>query len=249
MMTLTFHEQRLKQFFAIPFEPRAFAYAKAPRDWVRSMGLEGVDFADTLLSTAQSREAVRQLCQNEGFPLLYRYICAMAWGNQGAGKSRKHAQRAWGERERLAPILAAITAGNCSRADAYALFCGVGSIAGLGPSYFTKLIYFFWPDECCYIMDQWTAKSINYLTGEKLVPMTGGYVANHKDGEHYERYCQTVELLAGLTDSPGRLSGAQTEMRLFCHGGRSAGPWRKVVREHERLQAASKNNQHDSSRR
>lgn len=242
-MTITFHEQRLRQFLAIPFEHQTFAYAKAPQNWVRSMALEGVDFADILPAAAQSREDVRRLCRNEDFPLMYRYICVMAWGNQGAGKSRKHAQRAWGARERLTPILAAIAAGACNRAEAYALFCGVGAVAGLGPSYFTKLIYFFWPDERCYIMDQWTAKSINYLYGEKLVPMTGSYVATSTDGKHYERYCQAVELLAGLTDVRERLSGSQTEMRLFCRGGRSPGPWRKIIREHDRLQATSNKQQ------
>lgn len=240
-MNMTFHENRLQQFHAIPFEHQTFAYAKAPRDWVRSMKLEGVDFADTLPAVAQSREDVRRLCRSGNFPLLYCYICVMAWGNQGAGKSRRHAQRAWSERERLIPILAAIAAGTISRVQAYALFCGAGAIAGLGPSYFTKLLYFFWPDECCYIMDQWTAKSINYLCGEKLVPMSGGYVATFTDGNHYERYCQAVELLAGLTDARERLSGAETEMRLFCRGGRLPGPWRKIIREEDRLQATRKN--------
>lgn len=240
-MNIVFKEQRLKQFLAIPFEHRTFAYAKAPQAWVRSVGLEGVDFADTLPAAAQSREDVRQLCQNKHLSLLYRYICAMAWGNQGAGKSRKHAQSAWRARERLLPTLSAIVTGKCSRADAYALFCGDGAIAGLGPSYFTKLLYFFWPDERCYIMDQWTAKSINYLCDEQLVPMTGSYVANYKDGRHYERYCQAVERLADMTASHERLSGSQMEMRIFCSGGKPPGPWRTIVREHDRLRKDVRN--------
>ena len=231
-MTITFLEPRLAQFLAIPFEHQIFAYAKAPQTWVQSMGLEGADFAVPLPAQAQSREDVRQLCRSEDFPLLYRYICAMAWGNQGAGKSRRYARLAWAERERLEPLLAAIVAGNIDRAEAYALFCGAGAVKGLGPAYFTKLLYFFWPEPRCYIMDQWTARSVNYLTGKKMVRMSGNFVAPNNDGVHYERYCLAVESLANLTDPEQRLNGAETEMRLFCRGGKLAGPWRTIIRSH-----------------
>lgn len=233
-MMITFHEQRLAQFLAIPFEHQIFAYARAPQAWVRSMGLAGADFVVALPAQAQTREEVRQLCRNEEFPLLYRYICAMAWGNQGAGKSRRYAQLAWAGRERLEPLLAAIAAGSISRAAAYESFCGGGAVKGLGPSYFTKLLYFFWPEERCYIMDQWSARSVNYLTGEKLVRMSANYVAPSNDGERYDRYCLAVESLASLADAERRLSGAETEMRLFCRGGKLAGPWRTIIRAHNR---------------
>lgn len=233
-MTITFDNERVAQFLAIPFEYQLFASAKAPQVWVLSVGLEGVDFAATLPAAAQTREEVRRLCRNEEFPLLYRYICAMAWGSQGGGARSRNARWAWAERERLELLLAAIVAGNIDRAQAYALFCGSGAIKGLGPAYFTKLLYFFWPDERCYIMDQWTARSVNYLTGEKMVRMSGNYVASNNDGKRYERYCQAVESLADSTGPEKRLSGAETEMRLFCRGGKPAGRWRTIIRAHVR---------------
>ena len=44
-------------------------------------------------------------------------------------------------------------------------------------------------------MEQWIAKSINYLYGEKLVPMTAASVATYKDGRHYEATAKRLNFL------------------------------------------------------
>jgi hypothetical protein len=228
---MTFIPDRLQRFLSIPFAHQPFSYAKAPQSWVASLQLDGAVFDAELPAIAQTREEVRSLCRDNRLDLMYRYICAMAWGNQGPGLRHRHAIAAWAQRDRLRPILARVYAGDLDRAEAYTLFCGQGMILGLGPSYFTKLLYFFSPIETFYIMDQWTAKSINYLCKERVVPMAGDNVATRKDGDHYELYCRAVETLAAMTRETEDLSGAQTEMRLFCHGGRPPGAWRKIIQD------------------
>ncbi|MES3023443.1 MAG: hypothetical protein V4857_17910 [Pseudomonadota bacterium] len=229
-MTIEFDPARLAQFHAIPFGHQRFAQAKAPQAWVDSLALEGANFDIALPAVVQSREEVRALCRNPAYPLMYRYICAMAWGNQGAGKGGGNARRAWEQRDRLVVILQRLVGGATSRNEAYTLFCGAGRVAGLGPSYFTKLLFFFWPDETCYIMDRWTAASMNYLCRRKLVPMSTEHITARKDGVCYELYCQAVEQLAVMPDGGAPLTGEQTEMRLFCRGGKPPGPWRAIVK-------------------
>jgi len=154
----------------------------------------------------------------------------MAWGNQ----MPRNARLTWVHLERLAKIVEQVYRGGLTRKRAYELFCGNGAINGLGPAYFTKLLFFFSPAPSFYIMDQWTAKSINYLADENVIPLaadsrqTNGPCPKKNSGVTYARYCTIVDDLAQMHTPP--LTGAQTEQKLFCSGSPNVGRWRTIIR-------------------
>ena len=59
---------------------------------------------------------------------------------------------------------------------------------GIGPAYYTKLIYFLCHQEAA-IMDQWTAKAVNVLSGEKLIKLDNKKTVAQRNGEEvYKKY-------------------------------------------------------------
>jgi hypothetical protein len=150
----------------------------------------------------------------------------MAWGLQGATGKRTPAI-AWANKTEIKQRLMLLRAGHYTRARAYDLFAH-NPIPGLGPSYFTKLIYFFQPDTGAYIMDQWTAKSINLITGHHVVRIYGASPASANSCENYESFCQVIDYLAMLEGC----TGDELEQRLFSQNaqyGRQRGAWREHV--------------------
>jgi hypothetical protein len=152
----------------------------------------------------------------------------MAWGGQGQGPGKaQHVRNAWIARGAISEKLAALRVGNLSRAEAYDLFSGHQAIAGLGPSYLTKLLYFFSPELTFYIMDQWTVKSVNLLTGEHICRIHGAAPSYLNTGRNYQAFCEVVDDLAVLHGS----TGEEIEQRLFSSGGIPRAPWRQHVYE------------------
>lgn len=131
---------------------------------------------------------------------------------------------AWQHRLRLECDLTRLREG-ATRSAAYNLICGEGAIKGHGPSFFTKLLYFFSPCPTSYIMDQWTAKSINLLTGRLVVRMDGDFPSGDNTGANYQNFCEEVDAVAALIGC----SGQEAEERLFSRGGRPRWRWREYV--------------------
>lgn len=227
---MTFHAQRLQDFLALPFQAREFASAMTPQTWVQSYLDRPVSCLSALPSRAQTRAEVYATCRDESLSFEHRFICAMAWGSQ----MPRNARLTWVHLERVAKIVEHVYRGGLTREHAYELFCGKQAIAGLGPAYFTKLLFFFSPQPSFFIMDQWTAKSINYLASEDVVPLspgseqTNGPCPRKNSGATYARYCKMVDQLAQLHTPP--LTGEQTEQKLFCSGSPNVGPWRAMIR-------------------
>ena len=171
------------------------------------------------------RKQVRDICQNPDIPVLFAYLCVMAWGNQGgAGRGSQHVQSAWAEKTKLKKHLSLLRAGDLTRSDAYSLFTGTGKIKGIGPAYWTKLLYFFTPIQNFYIMDQWTSKSINLLTGRQVVRMEGNVASGDNKCGNYQSYCEEVDVIADLL----KLPGDDVEEMLMSSKGSS---WRKHVKK------------------
>lgn len=212
-------------FAGIPNVPQG-PVGYAPKKWAASHRLTGVPSAAALPALKLDRHGVRNICLNPANDVLFGYVCAMAWGMQGAGPGgRGHVASAWAERARLIPKLNALRAGELSRAAAYDLFTGRGAVPGLGPSYFTKLLYFFSPKPTFYIMDQWTGKSVDLLTGGWVVRMAGAAPSNLNKGGNYPAFCEEIDSLAGLLGN----TGEQIEERMFSKGGKHLAPWRAHV--------------------
>ncbi|MAJ79676.1 hypothetical protein [Sulfitobacter sp. TMED3] len=104
-------------------------------------------------------------------------------------------------------------------------------ISGIAPAFFTKLIFFAAPKLNGYIMDQWTARSVNLVCQKPFIRITkNGWVEPRNTPEIYEKFCHTVEQLTLDCDFG---SAEETELRLFGTGGRAkkACTWRKHVRK------------------
>ena len=197
-----------------------------PSAWVKRHGLSKVPKVSALPNYQLDRNAVRSICQNAGYPLLFSYVCAMAWGGQGGGAGgKRHVAVAWKAQKRITSILNQLRSGSLSRQAAYNLF-RINPVSGLGPSFFTKLIYFFSPQPSFYIMDQWTAKSINLLTGRPVVRIGNKAPNDFNKPGNYQAFCEEVDLIAGMLG----VSGEVAEERLFSQGGRHPWPWRRYVK-------------------
>jgi hypothetical protein len=160
-------------------------------------------------------------------------VAILGWG----GMRRDHARSVLLTSEAWLPIAQAIRTQALGRQEAYSRFMharNAKQLKGMGPAFFTKLIYFLGKDapERGYIMDQWTALSANLLTGRKMVDLhilKGGFrVSDKNDPNVYDEFCRFIENLAlDLKVSPD-----DAEMRIFSVGGSSSkiGEWRAYLK-------------------
>lgn len=180
----------------------------------------------------------------QGTPADLACAAILAWG----GMHRQHGKKLFATTEWL-EVAERIRVGELNRSQAYDAFAELrrrGEAPGMGPAYFTKLIFFLAPQTSGspargYIMDQWTACSINLLLGAPAAVLTDcSYswnkrgeleaqytVSNCNDGARYERFCAAVEELAGLLS----LSPLETELLLLSEGGKQPLMWRSYVKE------------------
>jgi hypothetical protein len=209
----------------VPFQALG-AGGVPPYHWVKKYDLEGVPRQTQLPDFQLDRKAVRTICRDETIPVLHGYACAMAWGGQGGSFGGPHVRSAWILRKEVKRHLELVRSEDIGRRASYGLFQQGGSITGLGPAFVTKLLYFFSPELDHYIMDQWTAKSVNLLTGKELVRMSGEYVSVANTAANYVAFCQAVDQIARLL----KCSGDEAEQRIYSMGGKYPWPWRKYVR-------------------
>jgi hypothetical protein len=204
---------------SIPDEPQG-NIGTSPLKWVGSYDLKNVP--ENLPNRKLGRGEVRSICQ-ENPDVLFGYICAMAWGGQGM---TKYVNGAWSKRAVLTKHLEKLREGKLTRCDAYNLFLN-DKIFGLGPAYWTKLLFFFGPDEkaknSCYIMDQWTAKSVNLLTGLQVVKMSGDNVSSDNRCGNYQAFCEVIDSMVTSLQATGLkkfevLTGAKVEEWIYSRG-------------------------------
>ena len=101
-----------------------------------------------------------------------------------------------------------------------------GKLKGMGIAYFTKLICFLNPSLNGFIMDQWTSKSINLITQEKIIWLNSqGLVTDKNQVEEYSKFCKIVEDLSKIIN----IQPLDLEENLFSNGGRKKGLWRDYV--------------------
>ncbi|MGO6781227.1 8-oxoguanine DNA glycosylase OGG fold protein [Rhizobium ruizarguesonis] len=179
--------------------------------------------------------------------LELREKCALifAWG----GMKIDHGKSAFASFDEWRYDVKRIQAGEVSRLEAYAALLAKRT-PGMGPAFFTKLIYFF--GRCAakssssggYIMDQWTARSVNLLSGEKVVALSSGMhwpkaqidgvrlgkaVTAENGPDTYEAFCQFIDCLASKFECAPDF----VEEVMFSHGGNSKGRWRLYVLEND----------------
>jgi hypothetical protein len=229
MKHIPFNKKHWDVFKSIPFKEQG-AVGDIPLDWIKRHGIQEVPNSIKLPNKQLSRTEVREICLNKKNPVLFGYVCAMAWGVQGRGPNgSKPVQKAWENREKIALSLEKIRSGGLTSSESYDLFTGSNASLYLGPSYFTKLIYFFRPEKetQAYIMDQWTAKSVNLLTGRKVVKIHNSSPLKSNSGKNYKDFCAEIDRMALLMGT----KGDKVEQMLFSKGYRPPEPWRKYVKE------------------
>jgi len=221
-MSAPYIKEHWNKFSAIA-HVAAGAIGISPQKWASSHKLKALP--SNLPDTPLDRTQVRDICQDTSQSVLFGYLCVMAWGGQGRyGFGSRNAQSAWDEQDKLQSCLTTLRAGNLSRSEAYDLFCGSGKIEGLGPAYLTKLLYFFRPATNFYIMDQWTGKSVNLLTGHQVVRMNGNSAHQDNKGGNYQAYCEEIDEIARLLNLPED----DVEEMLMSGQGKA---WRMYVKQ------------------
>lgn len=201
--------------------------SRAPQNWARHVTGET---RPTLPIERQDRYALREWLP--GANLEDKLLAVSAWG----GMEIRHGRTMWGarigapDRDSLMQILQDLP--NLDRRIAYTRFRNLRldrGIPGVGPAYFTKMIHFIGPKDG-YILDQWTARSVNLLFGpivhiKKIFNRNGSpawQVADQNSTSHYERYCRSVEQLASMFEA----DPSEIESALFARG-----QWRERLEE------------------
>lgn len=147
-----------------------------------------------------NRSSLRDYIQNQKMvaindsALLDIVINILAWG----GMSYQHGRSALKSWNNWKSICAGLVDGTHGHFSAYKKFYAAqhsGEMEGIGPAYYTKLIFFLGNGDGL-IMDQWTSKSINLLHEENLIRLDSGYVSRFAVVDKYKRYIDCVSELA-----------------------------------------------------
>lgn len=222
--------QHLQVFQKIGTTSQGVVGAKL-RPWAASLKHEGValvsaDVVGKLPEGALCRNGLREFCARADTPIAFLAIAA--WG----GMHRLHGGRAWSARTKWIPILEEVRSSERTRGEDFASLHALqvmGSFPGVRAPYFTKLLFFLRCKPDAYIMDQWTAKSVNLLMGREIVKLSPlGLVEPDNDWKRYEEFCNIVDYLAKLLEC----DGSAAEHALISRGGRKPWKWREYVKSH-----------------
>lgn len=190
---------------------------------------------------------------NGTIPTLDLCIAILAWGGMH-GSNRNHLFKR--DVSSWLAMAESVRAGVLNRQQAFDAFASLnrsGTLVGMGPAYYTKLIYFLMPRSVDrpvgYIMDQWLGCSVNLICGQEVVRMDSSvsWVSNRRrvvqqansrvsplnTGLHYERFCQVVELVAQQLGAGWTADTA--ELALMSAGGKKPATWRAHVVRHRLL--------------
>ena len=187
-----------------------------PDSWSKRMEL---DHPFELSKNKLERNDLKKICADPKNSNMYCYLNIMAWGGQGSGPGgRKNVQIPWNYfNDKINDKIEKLRIGNLSREDSFNLFCGNEKIKGLGPSYFTKLLYFFdnFNKENMYIMDQWTTKPILILTNLNIIKHNDFGPSHNNVGKNYNIFCRIID---DLIDILKLTNGYEVEEKLFSVG-------------------------------
>lgn len=228
-MTVQFNQKHLKKFKeCYPSEPTQGPVGRTP-----SLILDHASIAKRLrpkqypLDKPLSRATVRKICRDKKVNGKAAYVCVMAWG----GLRKNHMIMAL-KSSGLVDALNKLKRG-MKRIDAFNLLSQAwqdGLIKGMRVSFFTKVPYFFLPEESAYILDQWTAKSANLLWKDcplTMDPSNPDLPNPYTTPDQYEAYCQFVEALA---EEMKWQSPVSAEIGMFGKNEYGINGWRKYVK-------------------
>jgi hypothetical protein len=206
---------------------------KAPQDWILKVDASSNTQikGDSIISLSKcfNREVLKKYLDQEGLDNISILISILAWGNCKISNAREIFKK-----ENLDNVLKLVDYLNSNkiinREEAFGYFIENKRKAklfkGLGIAYFTKLLWFIRPDLNGYILDQYTARSVNYIIGKPLIKLESRkYVSVRNNKSVYENYCKVVEEIAEKI----ALNPENTEERLF---GGDYPEWRNKINNH-----------------
>lgn len=239
---MQFDPTHLNVFLRIKPQEQGVVGAKL-RAWAESLTPAlGTEITSQLPGEALCRARLRALCATADPAVAF--LAVMAWG----GMNRLHAARAWAARDAWSAAIGRIREGGRTRVEDFAAMHEMqmtGAFPGVGAAYFTKLLFFMRPESDAYIMDQWTAKSVNVLTGREVVKVSrGGWVVPENDSGRYEEFCAIVDHLAEQIGC----TGGEAEHALISRGGRKPWAWRAHVKANWAAAAVGKKRRHPRRR-
>ena len=187
-----------------------------PDSWSKRMGL---NHPFELSKNKLERNDLKKICANSKNPNMFCYLNIMAWGGQGNGPGgKKNVKIPWNEfYNKIDNKIEKLREGNLNREDSFNLFCGNEKIKGLGPSYFSKLLYFFdySNKNKMYIMDQWTTKPILLLTNLNIIKHNDFGPSYNNNGKNYDIFCRIIDDLVHYLNLK---NGYEVEEKLFSIG-------------------------------
>lgn len=256
IMFVTKHFEKFKEFFPVPldFSSGNTREGRNPRTWFKRIA-SGLDIAVSNLPSAVNRRMLLAMARDPAVRTLDLCVSIFAWGGMHGKNCRQLFEQPL---DPWITIADKVRSNQLTRSQAYDAFASLRTfgkssvIAGLGPAYFTKLLYFLAPEGPTgakgYIMDQWLGCSVNLLTGRQVVKLDhqwtwrskkgallvqiGSFVSKVNTGSDYETFCRTVEALSSEMGAPW--TPELTERALIADGGRSPHPWREYVVEQRR---------------
>lgn len=220
---------------ALSHQPQG-AVGRQLQNWARNFVAHETHshILDQLPAERVSRGSLKAFCQNPDGCSEARFCAIMAWG----GMRTDHARRAWSSHQRWTSVLDGLRSPAMSRGAAYHTLKESrikGDLPGLRPAFFTKLLFFIRPLNDAYIMDQWTAKSVNLLFGHEVVLINrDGFISDDNSPDHYESFCKCIEKAAEAVSAKigETVSGEKMEEIMMSKGGRPPGEWRLHVKTH-----------------
>lgn len=171
-----------RDILATPPEDRISAWVgKSTRSWLESvtkgqdaalLDVDPSNFSSAPFDRRKLSEKIMQSRNNLGDQNLRDLVIDIfAWGVMSPRNARLALPK-W--REWKAPCIALLQ--GCDAVDGYYQFYALqknGILSGLGPAYYTKIIYFLGKGDGL-IMDQWTSRSINLLFGKEIIKLQPG---------------------------------------------------------------------------
>lgn len=245
-MIIQYDEQRLNHFLSL-LPRRRVNEAKGwvgavPSAWAAKAAGGGLE----RWTEAMCRCCLRSALEAETSPFA-RAMLVLSWG----GMRTRNAKLLLNDRAgQWITLIDRMWNGDLDATAAYAQFrnlrqAPVGKpkgMPGMGPAYYTKLIFFLSQgDQTGYIMDQWTACSVNLLCGQDVVltdvrkswnrggRLVEGYTVSDQNNEdNYRAFNAVIEDLVTRSNAA---DGEEIELALFDQG-RGNGKWRNYVVQH-----------------
>jgi hypothetical protein len=223
--------QRLRECLGNAEVLRQEAVGNAPRRYLdelanlagtKGMLPNGFDVRERL-----DRESVVKVVRSEEVDVLQAYAVTMAWG----GRNFRNFRLTLGKNsiQSLRKLLEDLRMSRKSReSDFERAQKACKRIKGLGISFHSKLLFFLRATQDAYILDQWTAKSVNLLFANCPIRLTSqGMPHPGTTAQEYVWFCEALEFLGRQFKTA--LSGDQVEQVLFDRPG---GCWRSHVKNH-----------------